>query len=144
MKSILLIAATVTLTSPAFASSIMENVSCKNANKTLQVSISTVNRPDFDLAKYDSKDLASNDGVTLSMKKNGKMVNGDLVTYTSIDGVSTSLTDVDKSGKKCIYGTLIKGTQVAVKVSIGGRDRLEILTCNDEVDGPHGGECNFN
>jgi hypothetical protein len=143
MKSILLFAATLTLTSSAFASSLMENISCKNANKTLTVSISTVNRPDFDLSKYDSRDKANNDGINLSMNKNGMAVSGDLVTYASINGTSTSLTDVDKNGKQCVYGTLTKGTQVAVKVSIGGQDRLEILTCNDELAGPHGGECDW-
>lgn len=76
-----------------------------------------VNRPNFDLSKFDSKDEANTDGINPSIRKNGK---------------------------KCIYGTMTRGTQIAAKISVGGKDRLEILTSDDEFDSLHGDDCDWN
>jgi hypothetical protein len=144
MKSVLLLVS-LSMAPSAFASAMMETITCTSSDQTLTAVISTVNRPDFDLAKYDSREDAKNDGITLQIAStDGSAVVGNIVTYATIAGETSRLTDTGKDGKPCVYGTMTKGTQLAAKVLIAGKKAvLDVFSCDDEVDGPHGGECDW-
>lgn len=143
MKFVIATLAALSFTTPALASSLSESILCHaEGDKSaagLTVYISSYNFPDFDLGKFDSK--VDDDRVQTNFYQGKKQVQAQLSTYTVIDGKSTPIMDRDSHGKACALGSKIKGIQVAAKLTVGKKQKLVILTCDDEVLAPHGGDC---
>ena len=143
MKLAIAILTVLGAASPALASSLAETIVCQpvGAKNLLKIEISTYNRPDFDLGHFDSQNEDNYAGVVVHVTNAGKPVQAKLVTYTSIDGKSTPIMDRDSHGKACALGSDIKGIQVAAKLTVGHVEKLVILSCNDRLEAPHGGDC---
>jgi hypothetical protein len=112
------------------------DVNCKTSDGKLQLNITTINRPDFELSEYDSA-TGDNDGVEMTLKKDGQSVNASLKVRSASSPSSSPRYENREDGKVCLVGSKTTGIVLKTRLQIAGQASANVrFTCTEIASYP--------
>lgn len=138
----LLILALMVISTNSFAY-FEEHYNYIDAKNKITMKVDTRNRPDFEIAYYDSDNTAETASVDLSLIVLGKKTTGSVKVSSYVP--STKITNIIVSGSnntKCVIGSNEKGVKVSASVKTSQSNIDAHFICTNQIIFPQGAvEC---